>query len=167
MTSDPVATEYAQQQISPGNPHEHTFLLASPAIPPTWAGEALFKVHRPTRAEIGNISAYRAARLSAAGFGSTAMNVMDMMDGRGIYIEAYIAHMLDQGPPEWFATPTAAQLAAELATPRTPGGAAPRRDVSFERIYPEDLDAIWPPIARYLRSFGIRIPIPDVPQTES
>jgi hypothetical protein len=156
--SNPAAQEYTQQQSSPGNPHEHTFTLASTAQPPTWPGSPQFRVHRPTRAEAGTIAAYRAARLAAAGYTNAAMSMVDMIDGRYIYIEAYVAHMLEDGPPQWF-EPTAPE-------PRPAGAKPPRRNVSFESVYQEDLDAIWIPIAAYLRSFGIRLQIPDAPTTE-
>lgn len=129
-------TEQVAQQVSPGNPHKHSFEVSSPAG--TWDGPGRFVVHRPTRREQGLINATIAAKMTAGGtFGADMLNDMD---GRIRVTEAYLSVMLDDAPDCWW----------EKLTNHQNGQ---RRPVSFGAVYDEDLVAVWKPVVAYLRTF--------------
>jgi hypothetical protein len=141
--------EASRRQISPGNPHKYSFILSSPAR--TWEGDAEFMVHRPTRAEMSMVSAHRAAGMTSGGL--YARDLMDMYDGRYIEIEAWLSTMLDEAPDCWW-------------TRDLEGKPLDKKDrgITFDRVYNEDLDAVWKKVVPYLESFGIKLYIPaEVP----
>jgi hypothetical protein len=148
LTPDQI--EIVRDQISPGDPHQFTFSLASPALPPTWEGQQEFKVHRPKRSESAVLAAYRASRLGAAGM--MARDVIANTDGRYIEIEAWLSVMLDEAPDCWWVLEDGKRVAPALG-----GG------VTFDNVYNEDLDGVWEHIGPYLRSFKLEMAIPDRP----
>lgn len=155
MSAPAVDLQAVQAQVSPGNPHRHEFTCESPPTSKAWGSPGRFVVHRPSRTRTGAIHVYRTAGFNAAGYNDRVAAVMlNDVDGRYIEIESWLTYMLDEAPACWWAV----GLDGKPLT-------GDQKAVHFDKVYNEDLDAVWKHVAPYLRSFGIHLPIPDAPTT--